>query len=55
MSLRRTAVFALAALLFASASPARAQDVLTKESAAAIKASQEIVAELRTAIREKKR
>ena len=40
MSLRRTAaVFALATLLVASASPARAQDVITKESAAAIKAS----------------
>jgi hypothetical protein len=40
MSLRRiAAVFALATLLLASASPASAQDVLTKESAAAIKAS----------------
>jgi len=40
MSFRRTAaVFALATLLLASASPARAQDVINKEAAAAIKAS----------------
>src|SRR5262245_24107687 len=40
MSFRRTAaVFALATLLLASAAPARAQDVITKESAAAVKAS----------------
>ena len=39
MPLRRTAIFALATLLLATASPARAQDVITKESAAAIKAS----------------
>jgi hypothetical protein len=40
MSLRRTAaILALATLSLAPASPARAQDVITKESAAAIKAS----------------
>src|SRR5262245_57141713 len=40
MSFRRTAaVFALATLLLASSAPARAQDVITKESAAAVKAS----------------
>jgi len=40
MSFRRTAaVFALATLLLASASPARAQDVINKEAAAAVKAS----------------
>jgi hypothetical protein len=40
MSFRRTAaVLSLATLLLAPASPARAQDVITKESAAAVKAS----------------
>jgi hypothetical protein len=40
MSFRRTAtILATATLLFAAVSPARAQDILTKDSAAAVKAS----------------
>ena len=40
MSFRRTAaIFAFATLLLASASAARAQDIITKDSAAAVKAS----------------